>query len=49
MKAKPVIPYPEVESEFIRQAIKDGSFDDREYRTYVNELIHIERFVKKDG
>jgi len=38
----PRIPYDEVESEFVRDEIRKGSFDDMEHRTYVNRLVHIE-------
>lgn len=41
----PRIPYDEVRSEFIREEIRRGDFDDIEYRRYVNKLIWIEWFT----
>ena len=38
-------PYDEVSSEFIREKIRQGSFDDIEYRRYVNELVWIEWYT----
>ena len=38
-------PYDEVASEFIRREISRGSFDDLEYRRYVNELVWIEWYT----
>lgn len=35
-------PYDEVESEFIRDEIRRGSFDDVDYRRYINELVYLE-------
>lgn len=46
MQTKPVIPYTDVESEFIQEAIKNNAFDDRHARVYVNELVCIESFLK---
>jgi hypothetical protein len=43
----PRIPYDEVDSEFIRDEIRRGSFDDMEHRTYVNRLVHIEVLTKE--
>jgi len=43
----PRIPYDEVESEFIRDEIRRGSFDNMEHRTYVNRLVHIEVLTKE--
>ena len=38
----PVIPYEDVESIYIRQQIREGSFCDTEHRQFVNGLVHIE-------
>lgn len=46
MQTKPIIPYTEVESEFIQEAIKDREYDNRPDRVYVNELVCIESFVR---
>jgi len=43
--AFPRKPYDEVTSEFIRGAIRRGSFDNREYRRYVNELVCVEWYT----
>lgn len=40
-------PYDEVESEFIRGEIARGSFDDLEYRRYVNELVWLEWYTNE--
>lgn len=42
MHALPRKPYDEVGSEFTRDEIRQGSFDDLEYRRYVNELVWLE-------
>lgn len=39
--------YDEVESEFIRGEIARGSFDDIEYRRYVNELVWLEWYTNE--
>lgn len=38
-------PYEQVVSETIREEIRQGSFDDLEYRRYVNELVGIEWYT----
>ena len=38
-------PYDEVQSEFIRDEIRRGSFDDIEHRRYVNELVWVEWYT----
>ena len=43
--AFPRKPYDEVVSEFIRKEIRQGSFDDPEYRCYVNELVWLEWYT----
>jgi hypothetical protein len=43
----PVIPYTSVESTFTRDEIRTGSFDDYEYRQYVNRLVFVERWLRK--
>jgi hypothetical protein len=45
MYAFPRKPYVEVVSEFIRKKIRQGSFDDIEYRRYVNELVWLEWYT----
>jgi hypothetical protein len=45
MHAFPRKPYDEVASEFIRDEIRQGSFDDLEYRRYVNELVWLEWYT----
>jgi hypothetical protein len=39
-------PYDEVQSEFVRDEIRRGSFDDIEYRRYVNELVWLEWYTR---
>jgi hypothetical protein len=41
----PVAPYDTIQSEFIREKIRYGSFEDMEYRRYVNELVWIEWYT----
>lgn len=41
----PPKPYTEVESEYVRDAIREGDFDDLEHRRRVNDLVSIERYV----
>lgn len=36
-----------VESAFIRDEIRTGTFDDYEYRQYVNQLVFIERWLRE--
>ena len=42
-------PYDPVQSEFIRDRIRDGSFHDFEYRQYVNRLIAVEWYTETDS
>lgn len=41
----PVVPYDAIQSEFVREEICRGSFDDLEHRQYVNELAWIEWYT----
>ena len=45
MYAFPRKPYDEVVSEFIRKEIRQGSFDNPEYRCYVNGLVWLEWYT----
>ena len=47
MYAFPRKPYDEVASEFIRERIRQGSFDDLECRRYVNELVWLEWYTNE--
>lgn len=42
----PRVSYDEVESEFVRGEIQRGSFDDLEYRLYVNVLVYVEAWTQ---
>lgn len=44
----PPKPYTDLESEFIRDEIRRGAFDDFEYRQYVNRLVWIEWVASAD-
>lgn len=44
----PPKPYTDLESEFIRDEIQRGAFDNFEYRRYVNRLVWIERVTTAD-
>lgn len=38
----PTKPYNEVESDFIREKIQEGSFENQDFRDYVDTLIYLE-------
>lgn len=40
----PQIPYDEIESDFIRDEIRRGRFEDVAHRSYVNDLVYVEWF-----
>lgn len=44
----PEFPYDDVRSEFVREELKRGSFDDMEHRRYVNRLVYFEAFARDD-
>lgn len=43
----PKLPYDDLTSEFIRVELERGSFDDLEYRQYVNRLVYIEAWTRE--
>lgn len=45
----PRMPYDEVESTFVREEIRRGSFDDVDYRRYVNALVYFEGWTREPG
>jgi hypothetical protein len=45
-RAFPRKSYDEVQSEFVRDEIRRGSFDDLEHRRYVNELVWLEWYTR---
>ena len=45
-RAFPRKPYDEVQSEFVRDEIRRGSFDDIEHRRYVNKLVWLEWYTR---
>jgi len=47
MHAFPRKPYDEITSEFIREEIRQGSFDHLDHRRYVNELVWLEWYTNE--
>jgi hypothetical protein len=41
-----LLPYTDLQSEFIRDEIRRGAFDDLEFRQYVNRLVYIECWTR---